>query len=242
MGACMIFGQSGGTGLSVIYGATRPADAAENTVWCKTDIDAPGYIVSPVQPTGCDSGTLWVKTADSGNKVELGTKNPIVLLISGVRQLSGRTWNTMEYSVFVSGAWTEIGSGETYIFNNGDKCTAVTGGWTTSGYSFSYKGSTVPLSAAPVQNSAIALNALSDKLIFLGTSNAVSLDGVSQIEIDWVANSASSDVPSDTLILQVSNKKSGFGLYAGISNILEFGARGSRRKDTVNVSGVSGND
>lgn len=121
-------GGGGGAALNfkVVPGLTQPGTASENTIWVKTERIGSWYF-SATQPEGMQEWDVWFPTGIKSN-VEFNAlrKNAVqVYPLSAVQMVSGEmvSLDAMSYQ---NGEWVKW---VTYLYNFGDKCTDITGGW-----------------------------------------------------------------------------------------------------------------
>lgn len=130
-------GGSGGGGLSlkVVGGATKPTSPRENTIWVNTTTAITGYVLSPTQPETGTEGLVWLKTADTGVEINVGRKNAVQLHLASGMLYTGAAWENVECSAFSNGIWTQFSFLRVYLYNAGNQCEALTGGWAITNHS-----------------------------------------------------------------------------------------------------------
>ncbi len=147
----MIFNVTGGGGTAlnfkVVGYATKEellaATPAENTIGIITEIPITGYHFGREEPSPAAAGMVWITTGTS-SPVEFNAlkKNAIQVYPLSAKQQDGSAWVDVTAMSYQGGEWTEW---RTYLYNSGDECTEITGGWANkrpSGY-FSSNGSVV---------------------------------------------------------------------------------------------------
>lgn len=122
-------GGGGGLNLKVVGGTTQPTNPRENTIWVKTTTAITGYVLSPTQPETGTEGLVWLKTADTGVEINVGRKNAVLLHLAMGTLYTGSAWKDVECFVFRNEVWTQFSFLRTYLYNAGDQCAALTGGW-----------------------------------------------------------------------------------------------------------------
>lgn len=131
----MIFNMSGGGGggglnFSIIGGLTQPTSPRENTIWVKTETSIPGWVFSPTEPTNPEAGMVFFKTAlTSSVGFNALRKNEIAVLPTSAMQYIGSQWKNMEAYAYIGGTWVQFSWSRVYLYNRGDSCNAITGGW-----------------------------------------------------------------------------------------------------------------
>jgi hypothetical protein len=110
--------------------------AKQNTIWVKTDRRITAWTFSAYEPQGVDEGTVWflVNTA-SGIAFNAVKKNTLMVYPVSCKQYLGGTFVAQEAHIFIGSQWTQFSSiiSDVYLFNNGDQCTDITGGWGCEG-------------------------------------------------------------------------------------------------------------
>lgn len=122
-------GGGGGLNLKVVGGTTRPTAPRENTIWVNTTTAITGYVLSPTQPETGTEGLVWLKTADTGVEINVGKKNAVLLHLASGMLYTGASWKDVECSAFSNGVWTQFSFLRIYLYNAGDQCAPLTGGW-----------------------------------------------------------------------------------------------------------------
>lgn len=119
-------GAGGGLNFKVVGGTSAPASPKENTIWINTNTTITSYVFSATQPTG-SAGMVWISigTSSTGEFNALKKNSIQVYPISAKQYVSG-AWVGKEAKSYQGGKWVDW---VTYLFNNGDECTAQTGGW-----------------------------------------------------------------------------------------------------------------
>lgn len=104
-----------------------PATAKENTIAVITDTAITSYVFSVSAPTSPAEGMVWVATGTASvvgfNALK---KNNIQLYPSGCQQYISGVWTVKKAVTWQNNAWQ---SWEEYLYNHGDQCNELTGGW-----------------------------------------------------------------------------------------------------------------
>lgn len=130
MSDCFVM-RSGGAGLNfkVVGGMEQPANPAENTIWVQTDTPVTGYQVSVEEPENPVEGTLWILAGTSSQTpIDATKKNPVFLYPSSAQQYKSGAWAMVDAYTYQDGAWSPW---VIYLYDRGDECQGVTGGWKT---------------------------------------------------------------------------------------------------------------
>ncbi len=122
-------GGGGGLNLKVVGGTTQPTNPRENTIWVKTTTAITGYVLSPTQPETGTEGLVWLKTAYTGVEINVGRKNAVLLHLASGMLYTGASWKDVECSAYSNGDWTQFSFLRVYLYNAGNQCEALTGGW-----------------------------------------------------------------------------------------------------------------
>nr|DAI34069.1 MAG TPA: hypothetical protein [Caudoviricetes sp.] len=106
----------GGGGLRVAVGLTAPSSPRENTVWVKSDKAGKKYVFAEAAPEAPAEGLIWFSATGDG-------------IITQANVYADGAWNRVDAYMYLSGAWVHIASAVVYLYNKGDTCDAVSGGW-----------------------------------------------------------------------------------------------------------------
>ena len=107
----------GGGNFSVVGGLTQPTSPKENMIWVKANVKkAPKYVFAEAAPEAPFEGLIWFSATGDG-------------IITQVNVYADGAWNRVDAYMYLSGAWVHIASAIVYLYNKGDTCDAVSGGW-----------------------------------------------------------------------------------------------------------------
>lgn len=125
----------GGAGLNFSVSAYAsiddlPGSAGNNAIAVITDKTITSWMLSPAEPESPSNGMVWITIGGSGSvSFNALKKNGILIYPLSAKQYTGGVWVSVDAVSFVDGSWvawiTDI-----YLFNAGDTCDDVTGGWT----------------------------------------------------------------------------------------------------------------
>lgn len=122
-------GGGGGLNYKVVGGTTEPGNPRENTIWVKTDVKIESHTFSENEPNSPAEGMVWIrvgKTSTVGfNALK---KNCIVILPVAVSQYADGSWVPLDAYIY-QGGWVHFANAILYLFNKGDLCEGVSGGW-----------------------------------------------------------------------------------------------------------------
>lgn len=117
MGQCFLYGNgSAGTGLTIVSGLTEPVKPKENMLWVKSDKAGKKYVFASAAPEAPLEGLIWFSATGDG-------------IITQVNVYADGAWNRVDAYMYLSGTWVHIASSIVYLYNKGDTCDAVSGGW-----------------------------------------------------------------------------------------------------------------
>lgn len=109
-------GGGGGVGLQVVTGLTEPGNPRENMVWVKSDKAGKKYVFAEAAPEAPAEGLIWFSATGDG-------------IITQANVYGDGVWNRVDAYMYLSGTWVHIASAIVYLYNKGDTCDAVSGGW-----------------------------------------------------------------------------------------------------------------
>ena len=113
--------------FKVVGGLTQPSGPSENTIWVPTSAKITSYAVTPTEPTEPVDGMVWIKTGAASNvSFNALKKNEIAVYPNACYQYSNGAWQPKAAKIYQGKTWKEW---RTYLYNLGDECVAVTGGW-----------------------------------------------------------------------------------------------------------------
>lgn len=107
----------GGGNFSVVGGLTQPTSPKENMIWVKANVKkAPKYVFAEAAPEAPFEGLIWFSATGDG-------------IITQANVYADGAWNRVDVYMYLSGTWVHIASAIVYLYNKGDTCDAVSGGW-----------------------------------------------------------------------------------------------------------------
>lgn len=121
-----------------------------------------------------------------------------------------------------------------YLFNNGDQCSDLTGGWVSNGndgYTYSNKSP-----AISIQDGMIKLYGTSNQNSAIGTNNTIDLAEYTKMYIDWEVLSSYSSTTSAAKLWAVPSKTI-IASQAKVNH--DSGAAGARRTDEISLASVN---
>lgn len=126
---------SGGARLNyrLLGGLEAPAVPAVNDIWIITDVDITGHVFNAKTPADAAEGMVWICTGTSGHVAfDVLKKNSIMVYPLSAKQYINGAWVTRAARIYQENKWVEW---VTYLYNEGDDCYALTGGWAAYPYS-----------------------------------------------------------------------------------------------------------
>lgn len=169
MGQCFLYGNGstgGGGGFAVATGNSEPANPKENMIWVKSDKAGKKYVFSVDEPAEPFEGLIWFGASEDG-------------IITQANVYADGTWNLVDAYMYLSGAWVHIASAIVYLYNKGDTCDAVSGGWEAAVW---YGNKEFPGSVPGLTEGAGSLSVgYTGKSGLLDTRASVSLDKISKV-------------------------------------------------------------
>ena len=105
----------------------QPTNPKENTIWVNTDAQIPKYYFSAAQPENMAEGEVWF-SVDTSSDWEFNAlkKDSLQIYPISAQQKVGGALSKVSVKIYQNGEWVDL---VTYLYNKGDKCTEITGGW-----------------------------------------------------------------------------------------------------------------
>ena len=126
-------GGGGGLNYNIVGGATAPNNPKENTIWIKTDAKITSHIFSANEPETWAEGMVWIQIGEDSNvSFNALKKNSIVIVPVAVSQYTDGSWVRLDSSIYQDGTWVKFAHAVLYLYNHGDSCDDVHGGWDRS--------------------------------------------------------------------------------------------------------------
>lgn len=213
------------------------ANPKENTIGIISTTEITSWVIDANQPEELTEGMVWISVGTSST-IEFNAlkKNGIQVYPIYAKQYVDGAWVNKTAKSYQGGEWQHWFH---YIYNAGDECNDITGGWTSSGYTWN-NGSTSITIKAPTKNADNILFAGtaggSGNLPGIGTANAIDLTNVSILEVDVNVIATSSNGSSTFYLAVMSTKNFSSGLVASVD-----GGNGTGEKTLqLDVSKLSG--
>ena len=182
--------------ISVASESALPSSAAENTIAVITTTAITSYVFSSTAPTSPTEGMVWFATGTaSGVGINAIKRNGLWVYPAGCQQYVSGTWVSKTAKTYTSGAWAGM---EIYLYNAGDQCVGITGGWTTipaqqtnaSGWGFAGNSTVTDVSFNADSIYIFGQTKINDTLTAPAarTRNPVDLTGISTLTVKCAAN------------------------------------------------------
>lgn len=214
--------------FKVVGGTSAPASPVENTIWVNTETEISGWVFSAEEPKSPVEGTVWISTGTSST-VEFNAlkKNGIQVYPISAKQYISGAWANVTAKSYHGGAWKDWIK---YLYNMGDECTDLTGGWVAAAIKPAGSGSTAVKPSVTKNTDSITFSLTSGYpnyiVGYLVTEKSIDITNYSKITINVTNFSISGG-------LIVSNSKtSGFTKTA----VVDF-AVGRNELDISSLSG-----
>lgn len=247
MGTAFLYGNGGGSNLNfkVVGGTSGPASPVENTVWVVTDAAISKWdFRAEGNPSWAEpEGTVFITSSTDPvnihfNAIKNATKGiRIFLQLLGCIQYSAGAWRKREAYIYQGGVWKQFSNVALYLYNNGDQCTNVSGGW--DAYAYKRSDDTAVTEVAPTvakNSSSITVTHYSSWENYtsgaLLTNASIDVTNYGSLSINVTAVTLSD--ASEGLKLFLTNTKSN---NLTIIASLDLTATGIK---TLNISSVSG--
>lgn len=117
----------------VYTAATLPDAAQENDICIVSDVPMKNWILSPDAPSGAPrtDGDVWIQYSVTGNTVNIAKTGAMMVVTISASQYVDGVWVYRTAKSHRDGEWV---SWVIYLYNSGDQCTAITGGWERKAY------------------------------------------------------------------------------------------------------------
>nr|DAH71779.1 MAG TPA: hypothetical protein [Caudoviricetes sp.] len=234
-------GGSGGGGLNLkVVGSTaKPTNPRENTIWVNTTTAITGYALSPTQPEAGTEGLVWLKTADTGVEINVGRKNVVLLHLAGGMLYTGGKWASVDAWAYINSVWKQFSTAfDGRLYDNGDQCTDITGGWGITDYKYvNSSGKENDPGAGTLESDHMHLASTSTRISMLGTAKPIDLDGLKTLTVDWQILKCHKDATNALMVDIQREKKAGTSIALAT---LGSGKAAKRLTSTLDISNLSG--
>ena len=168
MAQCFLYGNgSAGAGLTIVSGLTEPVKPKENMIWVKSDKAGKKYVFAEAAPEAPAEGLIWFSATGDG-------------IITQANVYADGAWNRVDAYMYLSGAWVHIASAIVYLYNKGDTCDAVSGGWEAAAW-YINSGATGSVPKLTKVDNGLSVSPTYGKEGLLETRASVNLDKIRKV-------------------------------------------------------------
>lgn len=131
--------------FEVIGGTTQPSSPKNNTIWVNTSTSITSWNLSVDQPSNPVNGMVWIAISyNAKTTFNLIENNPITISLASCYQYTSNKWVKKVSKIYKNNTWVPL---RLHVYDNGDQCSSITGGWQTynSGGSISFQSTGVQL-------------------------------------------------------------------------------------------------
>lgn len=116
--------------FQIIGSITQPVFRNGNILWVETDQKITGWEFSVEEPASSVEGAVWFITGiSSTTSFNILKKNGITLYPIGAMQYIDNQWRNVNIYMCIENEWIKCSEAMKYLYNEGDECVALTGGW-----------------------------------------------------------------------------------------------------------------
>lgn len=168
---------AGALNFTVTGGLSRPESPANNAIWVNTSQEITGWAFSADEPDAPADGMVWFRTAlESSVAFNALTEETLQVCPVSARQYMGGVWISRRAWSYADGQWIQWA---TYLYNAGDMCAELSGGWSADGY---YASSGTKVKAGVVNPDYLYMGAAgSSAITVMATQNAIDLTGINYL-------------------------------------------------------------
>ena len=219
---------------SVVGGMEEPMNPTQNMIWIQTETPIGRVFFGNDEPNETFmEGDVWIHTGSSSsvsfNSLKIGNNYMDMVYPLSAKQMTGGVLVAVTVMSYQIGKWSDW---IIRLYKNGDECTNITGGWTSSEYTYNNQS---VLTATKGTNK-ITLDSVSNYVACLGTKDPISLDAVSTIEVDVNIVKINSSYPGGNGAVVVSRTKN----YSLNGVKAEFGSTTGEKTVMLDVSNLTG--
>lgn len=236
-------GAGGASALNfkIVGGAIQPGSPKENTLWVNTETEISGWVFSAEDPGEPAEGMVWIYTGISST-VEFNAlkKNGIQVYPISAKQYISGAWANVTAKSYHGGAWKEF---ITYLYNKGDECTDLTGGWAATATKPSGSGSTAVSPAVTKNTDSITISLSSGyenyRIGYLATSKSIDLTQYSKITINVTKFSINGEIIVSNSKASGFTKTASMRLSVGV-NVLDISSLNGKYYVLLGMGGHEG--
>ena len=215
-----------------------------NTIGIVTEVDIMRTVVSPVRPSDPAEGTVWISIGDSGTNtlhalnaggLEFGT-----IFLQYAEQYVNGEWIVAKVMIYQNSEWKDWIT-YVYLYNSGDECVDITGGWTTKAIKWdSASESTAKAPTLSKNETNMVMGQSGSKYCgFVHTVNKINISGCKTICFKGIMYNDSGGTNAIYFARFVLLSK--FGTYAGENHVARVNNNLSTETQTycIDLSGVT---
>ena len=223
------FGSGGGASLNFkVVGNPQPTNPKGNTIWLNTDTKITGCYFQSEKPEDMKPGEVWISTGTSSTVAFNALKKGTVMVYPIYAKQMGQDGMLVDVTAmsWKNGEWVEW---TIYLFNDGDECEDITGGWKTAMASDS-----CTLTKEIASNGSMRMTAKSSATHRKGyfyTDNAIDLTSVNYVRCNITERSLTNTSNSCSLVICDATT---LGTHLAETSISAIG------EIELNVTGVDG--
>lgn len=226
------FGGAGGTSLNFAVKA-YPSEAEllavvpkENTIGIITTTPITSWILSATEPSPASDGMVWISIgASSQFEFNALKENALHVYPISAKQFVGDDWLERTAMIYQNERWLAWFDG--YLYNAGDECVGVTGGWVQTSYPNYSDGNIVK------ESNYIRLSVSSaPRSACVKTANPIIFSNYNTLSINFSKVELMSGATAKVVVASAIDS----GIVASLQ--LSNGGAGTRTVDLSNVSGA----
>ena len=179
--------------FTVVGGTNQPSSPTENTIWINTSTAITSWVFASSLPTSPIEGMVLIVTgSDSNVSFDAITNNALYVYPITAWQYINQQWVQKTMKVYQSGQWKE---NIATLYDAGNTYSALTGGWTTTGYYYGDASENTGLTMATNQIQLKTRSGSSSNTnTVIGTVNPIVVSGKKVLKVTGSITSYNSNV------------------------------------------------
>lgn len=230
----MVGGGGAGLNFTVVGGTSQPSSPSANTIWVNTSTSITSWIFSVTQPAG-SAGMVWFKVGTSSTvQFNALKKNNLQVYPLSVKQYVSGAWVDKTAKTYQGGKWVEW---RRYLYNSGDKCTDITGGYTAINMAYSSDATAKALPSIAESGGVMTIKHTSTSNVggAVRTGNKIDLTNFSKLYFDGKLTANSGATQRTNLSIW-----SAIGEYRDTNRVACLEADNTDGEKTLDISGLKG--